>query len=94
MQPNPQNEIWLDVRTDASGSGTSRTTVPFVFTDWGPGSVVVGDAAQTSLGEGRCAGRLSHLVSGRLSRGVRDKAWRLAVAITGRRWLEGCVLPS
>jgi Cu-Zn family superoxide dismutase len=47
---NPQNEIWLDVRTDANGSGTSRTTVPFVFTDRGPGSIVVGDAQQTSPG--------------------------------------------
>ena len=49
---NPQNEIWLDVRTDSSGAGTSRTTVPFVFTDRGPGSIVVGDAEQTSLGNG------------------------------------------
>lgn len=47
---NPQNEIWLDVRTDANGAGTSRTTVPFVFTDRGPGSIVVGDAQQTSPG--------------------------------------------
>lgn len=49
---NPNNEIWLDVRTDASGSGTSRTTVPFVFTDRGPGSIVVGDAQQTATGPG------------------------------------------
>jgi Cu-Zn family superoxide dismutase len=48
---NPQNEIWLDLRTDANGSGTSRTTVPFVFTDRGPGSIVVGDAQQTSPGK-------------------------------------------
>jgi Cu-Zn family superoxide dismutase len=50
---NPNNEIWLDVRTDASGSGTSRTTVPFVFTDRGPGSIVVGDAMQTGTGPGQ-----------------------------------------
>jgi Cu-Zn family superoxide dismutase len=49
---NPQNEIWLDVHTDANGSGTSRATVPFVFTDRGPGSIVVVDAQQTSLGNG------------------------------------------
>ena len=49
---NPSNEIWLDVRTDATGSGTSRTTVPFVFTDRGPGSIVVGDAMQTGTGPG------------------------------------------
>ena len=48
---NAQNEIWLDVRTDASGSGTSRTTASFVFTDRGPDSIVVGDAQQTSLGK-------------------------------------------
>ncbi|HKR48195.1 MAG TPA: superoxide dismutase [Pseudonocardiaceae bacterium] len=49
---NPQNEIWLDVRTDAGGSGTSRVTVPFVFTDRGPGSIVVHEAEQTPTGPG------------------------------------------
>jgi Cu-Zn family superoxide dismutase len=44
---NPRNEVWLDVHTDAAGSGTSRTTVPFVFTDRGPGSIVVDDAPDT-----------------------------------------------
>ncbi|MBV8994096.1 MAG: hypothetical protein JO287_10450 [Pseudonocardiales bacterium] len=39
------------MRTDASGSGTSHTTVPFVFTDRGPGSIVVNDAQQTSPGK-------------------------------------------
>ena len=48
---NPRNEIWLDVRTDASGSGTSQTTVPFVFTDRGPGSIVIHDAEQTQAGQ-------------------------------------------
>ncbi|MGH8964322.1 MAG: superoxide dismutase, partial [Actinomycetes bacterium] len=38
---NPSNEIWLDVRTDAAGSGTSPTTVPFMFTDRAPESIVV-----------------------------------------------------
>jgi Cu-Zn family superoxide dismutase len=47
---NPRNEVWLDVRTDATGSGTSRTTVPFVFTDRGPGSIVVDDAMETATG--------------------------------------------
>jgi Cu-Zn family superoxide dismutase len=50
---NPNNEIWLDVRTDATGAGSSRTTVPFVFTDRGPGSIVVGDAMQTGTGPGQ-----------------------------------------
>ncbi|MGH3936075.1 MAG: superoxide dismutase [Pseudonocardiaceae bacterium] len=49
---NPNNEVWLDVRTDAAGSGTSRTTVPFVFTDRGPGSIVVHEAEQTATGPG------------------------------------------
>jgi Cu-Zn family superoxide dismutase len=50
---NPRNEIWLDVRTDAAGSGTSRTTVPFVFTDRGPGSIVVHEATETATGPGQ-----------------------------------------
>jgi Cu-Zn family superoxide dismutase len=50
---NPNNEIWLDLRTDATGSGTSRTTVPFVFTDRGPGSIVVYEAMQTATGPGQ-----------------------------------------
>lgn len=50
---NPSNEIWLDVRTDSTGSGTSRTTVPFVFTDRGPGSIVVHEAMQTATESGK-----------------------------------------
>ena len=50
---NPSNEIWLDVRTDATGAGTSRTTVPFVFTDRGPGSIVLHDAEQTATAPGQ-----------------------------------------
>jgi Cu-Zn family superoxide dismutase len=50
---NPRNEVWLDVRTDGSGSGTSRTTVPFVFTDRGPGSVVIHEAEQTATEAGK-----------------------------------------
>ena len=38
---NPDNEIWLDVRTDDAGTGTSATTIPFVLTDRVPGSLVV-----------------------------------------------------
>ncbi|MGH3768210.1 MAG: hypothetical protein ACRDS0_32185 [Pseudonocardiaceae bacterium] len=47
------NEIWLDVHTDASGSGTSHATVPFVFTDRGPGSLVVHDQAETTATSGQ-----------------------------------------
>ncbi|MGH3824586.1 MAG: hypothetical protein ACRDRA_17400 [Pseudonocardiaceae bacterium] len=49
---NPRNEIWLDVRTDATGSGTSHTTVPFIFTDRTPGSIVVHDAMVTATHPG------------------------------------------
>jgi superoxide dismutase, Cu-Zn family len=50
---NPRNEIWLDVRTDALGGGTSRTTVPFVFTGRGPGSIVVHEAMETATDPGK-----------------------------------------
>lgn len=53
---NPRNEVWLDVRTDSTGSGTSRTTVPFVFTDRGPGSIVVHEAMQTATEPGQAGG--------------------------------------
>ncbi|MGH4007573.1 MAG: superoxide dismutase [Pseudonocardiaceae bacterium] len=49
---NPNNEVWLDVRTDAAGSGVTRVTVPFVFTDRGPGSIVMHEAEQTATGPG------------------------------------------
>lgn len=49
---NPNNEAWLDLRTDSAGSATSRVTVPFVFTDRGPASVVVHEAEQTATGPG------------------------------------------
>jgi Cu-Zn family superoxide dismutase len=49
---NPRNEVWLDLRTDATGAGTARTTVPFVFADRGPGSIVVHEAEQTATGPG------------------------------------------
>jgi Cu-Zn family superoxide dismutase len=49
---NPRNEIWLDVRTDTAGAGTSRTTVPFVLTDRVPGSIIVHEAMQTATGPG------------------------------------------
>ncbi len=42
---NRDNEIWLDVRTDVTGTGSSRTTVPFTLSDRTPGSFVVHDAA-------------------------------------------------
>ena len=50
---NPRNEVWLELRTDATGSGTARTTVPFVFTDRGPGSIVVHEAMETATAPGK-----------------------------------------
>ena len=61
---NPSNEIWLDLRTDAAGSSTLRTTVPFVFTDRGPGSIVLHEAMETATGPdhaGDAGGRLACL---------------------------------
>jgi Cu-Zn family superoxide dismutase len=50
---NPQNEIWLDVPTDATGAGTTTATVPFVLTgNRVPGSIVIHEAAQTSTAPG------------------------------------------
>jgi superoxide dismutase, Cu-Zn family len=49
---NPSNEIWLDVRTDAEGTGMSRTTVPFTFTDRAPASIVVHEAMTTATHPG------------------------------------------
>jgi Cu-Zn family superoxide dismutase len=54
---NPENEIWLDVRTDAAGAGDSRTTVPFTLSDRTPGSFVVHDAVlSTTKGHAGKAG--------------------------------------
>lgn len=58
---NPSNEVWLDVRTDAAGSATSRATVPFVFTDRGPGSIVVHEAVETATDPGHAGDAGSRL---------------------------------
>lgn len=50
---NPRNEIWLDIHTDANGSGTSHTTVPFGFTNRRPGSIVVHEAMTTATAPGQ-----------------------------------------
>ncbi len=50
---NPNNEIRLDVRTDATGTGTSHTIVPFIVTSRIPRSIVVYKPMQTSTGPGR-----------------------------------------
>ena len=50
---NPRNEIWLDIRTDAAGEGTSQTSVPFGFTDHRPGSIVLHEATATPAAPGQ-----------------------------------------
>ncbi len=55
---NPENEIWLDVETDADGAGTSMAEVPFAFGSEGPRSLVVHaeEATATEPGEAGSAG--------------------------------------
>jgi Cu-Zn family superoxide dismutase len=50
---NPQNEIWLDLRTDGDGNGESTTEVPFVLADRAPASVVVHEAEMTGTAPGQ-----------------------------------------
>lgn len=38
---NSDNEVWLDLATDADGAGTATATVPFMFIDTAPQSIVV-----------------------------------------------------
>ena len=50
---NPQNEIWLDLRTDGNGDGESRAEVPFVFTGRAPASVIIHEAEATATAPGQ-----------------------------------------
>ena len=50
---NPRNEIWLDLRTDAAGSGSVDAEVPFVFGDRAPASVIIHEAEQTATEAGK-----------------------------------------
>lgn len=59
---NPENEFWLDLRTDASGAGTSGTTVPFALTDRAPASMIVHEKEMTATAPGQAGtagGRLA-----------------------------------
>ncbi|MQA12940.1 MAG: superoxide dismutase [Pseudonocardiaceae bacterium] len=49
---NPQNEIWLDLRTNGQGAGSSIAEVPFTFTDRAPASIVVHEAMSTATAAG------------------------------------------
>jgi len=50
---NPQNEIWLDVRTDGDGDGEATAEVPFAFGDRAPASVVIHEAEVTATEAGK-----------------------------------------
>ncbi|MFI9007870.1 superoxide dismutase [Actinosynnema sp. NPDC053489] len=50
---NPHNEVWLELTTDARGNGTAETTVPFVFDDRVPSSIVLHEHATTETEQGR-----------------------------------------
>lgn len=49
---NPENEFWLDLVTDDTGSGTASVEVPFVLTDDVPRSLVVHAEPETATGPG------------------------------------------
>ncbi len=65
---NPRNEIWLDVRTNAAGSGSANTIVPFTFTDRIPGSIVVHEAMTTATAPGQAGNAGARLACLTLSR--------------------------
>ncbi len=46
---NPRNEIWLDFNTDAQGSGSAISTVPWQFGDRVPASVVLHQQVTSSI---------------------------------------------
>jgi Cu-Zn family superoxide dismutase len=50
---NPQNEIWLDLRTDGDGAGEATATVPFLLTDRAPASIVIHEAQSTATTPGQ-----------------------------------------
>ncbi|MCE7010906.1 superoxide dismutase [Kibdelosporangium philippinense] len=41
---NPDNEIWLDLRTDHDGAAKPRTSVPFTLSERAPASFVVSES--------------------------------------------------
>jgi superoxide dismutase, Cu-Zn family len=50
---NPQNEIWLDLRTDGDGDGQATATVPFAFSGRAPASVVIHEGETTATDPGK-----------------------------------------
>lgn len=54
---NPQNEVWLDFRTDAAGTATTTATVPWVFGERRADSVVIhANSTATEPGKAGTAG--------------------------------------
>jgi Cu-Zn family superoxide dismutase len=49
---NPRNEIWLELTTDGQGNGSAETTVPFVFDDRVPSSIVLHEQPTTATEQG------------------------------------------
>ena len=55
---NPDNEVWLDLTTDAAGAATTEVTLPWQFTDRRPRSVVIhAEPTRTGAGEAGTAGQ-------------------------------------
>lgn len=51
---NPQNEIWLDLRTDAQGAGQASANVPFGITgEQAPKSIVIHEESNTNTAAGQ-----------------------------------------
>lgn len=50
---NPQNEMWLDLRTDGEGNGEATAEVPFGFTDRVPASIILHEAPATATEPGK-----------------------------------------
>jgi Cu-Zn family superoxide dismutase len=54
---NPENEVWLDFTTDASGAATSTAKQPWTFGASRPGSLVIhGEKTKTAPGHAGDAG--------------------------------------
>ena len=49
---NAENEVWLDLETDADGAGTSESTVPWAVADRAPMSIVIHENMATMTAEG------------------------------------------